>query len=475
MKRLFLPFVLIFLTVYAVQAKEVSKELKDYLIKKFPQATFRVDNSFIINNEIYLPLIPKTSQTIKQTKKLETICTIGDKKLPKMLLFSSGWIYIKVLKNSDGYQTILDLNEIPAKHKEAFLQTVFPKDLVVPNNFRLNEELAFLAGTLPISIVSKDTIIQSATPSLQSSIRNLQSLKGTLYLTSPDTGKIVFIELGNPSNIQYIQTTGAPWALAYDKTNKALFVTDFAKDKIYKIKHQDKSIMKNYDLAIKSSPREIALSEDGSVAYIVENLAGDFIVYKTNEEQVFTSVKLLLNPVSFSILKEANLIAITSPNTNKVVFLNFDDFSKREQLPINGSPEKIISDSNRMAFYVANRNNNTISVIDAKTRKIKNTIKVGEKPTSIILSPDNKFLYIGTGKSNNINIIDLDLETVIDTIELPIETQFPGDIKITKDGKYLVVTSETTNKVSIIDLATKDVVVELDVDVTTHAALLVED
>src|SRR5262245_56972643 len=47
--------------------------------------------------------------------------------------------------------------------------------------------------------------------------------------------------------------------------------------------------------------------------------------------------------------------------------------------------------------YVANENNNTISVIDTATNTITATIPVGSIPISLVLTPDKAFLYVANG------------------------------------------------------------------------------
>ncbi len=300
-------------------------------------------------------------------------------------------------------------------------------------------------------------------------------IKGILYLTSPDTGKVVFLDLSDLSKINHIQTPGSPWEIAFDKLNKIIFVSDFAKDRLYKLKLHEKLIYETIETGSKSGPRDIEVSEDGSIAFIVESLTNNFVVYNPKEKKnYFTKTKILKNPSNFAILKDPNLIAITHPNSNNIVFLNGNSFEQINQTKVDKVPERIIADPIRKLFYVTNRNGNSITIIDASTMKIKNTIITGETPISIALSEDGKYLYVGNAKSNTVNVIDIESKETINTIELPIETQFPGDVELTNNGKFLVVTSETTNKISIIDLSSNKIAVKLDVGATTHAAYVVE-
>ena len=295
-------------------------------------------------------------------------------------------------------------------------------------------------------------------------------LSGLLYLTSPQTGKIVYLDLSDLSMISYIQTMGAPHALAFDKENKILFVSDFAKDQIYEL--FGNSITKSLELPSMSSPQDIKLSDDGSLVYVLNSLSNDFSVYKTSDSMLLLKTKLPPNPSNFSLLKEARIIGVTYPVTNNLVLLDASDFSFKSKIMLSNNPEKIISDPARKVFYITNRNGGYFSIINPAKNEVTGKIQVEETPTSLALDPNGKYLYVGNAKSNTISVIDLDTRLIAYTITLPPETRFPGGIEITKDGNYLIVTSENTNTISIIDLAKKEVTIKLDVGVTTHGAFI---
>ena len=56
-------------------------------------------------------------------------------------------------------------------------------------------------------------------------------------------------------------------------------------------------------------------------------LMNGVLLYDIKEEKYITKTKLPPNPTSFSLLKDLNLVAITSPNANDLIFLNASDFS----------------------------------------------------------------------------------------------------------------------------------------------------
>ncbi len=446
----------------SANATELSPATKEILKKKFVGISYKIDNSFTVNDKvIYLPLITQDPNISRKVEIVSTIEDPSDKNFPVLIQLSNGWFFAKLIKQKDGGFSIIDLQAVSESIRNSFLSTRFPKDLVIPKGFTLKEDLSILANGLQIKI-EKD-------PNPLSSL----NLSGYLYLTSPDTGKVVYLDLSDSSMIYKIQTKGAPWDISFDRVNKLFYVSDFAKDLIYTLKPLENSIHNTLKFSAMSSPVDIDLSEDGSLIYILESLTNKFTVYKTAESKVLFSVMVSPNPAGFSIIKNLDLIAISCPSLNSLEFLSSIDFSVKNQLMLGeGNPQKLIYNPINNFLYIANRTGNSITILDLINKKVRNTIPVGETPTALIFDSNYKFLFVANAKSNTINIIDLENEIVTDAIPLPVETQFPSDLKITPDNKWLFVTSETTNVISIIDLSLKQVVVKLDVGATTHAAYL---
>ena len=480
MKKLASLFIAIFFSFCPALGLDLPSGLKEFLLVKFPGIIFKIDNSFAVNNETFLPLIPPNTRV---SEKIELVQVIQDKTnpIPRLLWFSNDWVFVRLIIKSDKTKTILELNEIPEHYKERFLKSRFPGDLVVPEKFTLKKELAALAGDLQIKILEQEKTTQTKdikpkTPNLpidnqQSPIVNPQ-LSGLLYLTSPQTGKIVYVDLNDLSMVNYIQTMGAPWELAFDKENKTLFVSDFARDQIYELMLMENTITKNLELPLMSSPQDFKLSDDGSLIYVLNSLSNDFSVYKTTDSMLIVKTKLPPNPGNLSILKDLHTIGITCPATSSLILLDSSDFSFKSKIMLSDNPEKIISDPARKVFYITHRNGGYFSIFNPIKNEVIQKVQVEETPTSLALDPSGKYLYVGNAKSNTISVVDLDTRLISHTISLPPETQFPGDIELSQDGNSLIVTSENTNTISIIDLAKKEIIVKLDVGVTTHGALV---
>jgi YVTN family beta-propeller protein len=88
--------------------------------------------------------------------------------------------------------------------------------------------------------------------------------------------------------------------------------------------------------------------------------------------------------------------------------------------------------------YVTNMVGGTVSVIDGKSMKLVNTIKVGTEPFGCALTPDGRRLFVTNQSSETVSVIDTRTDHVIRTID-DVGTK-PHGIAVTADGKKVYVT-----------------------------------
>ena len=109
--------------------------------------------------------------------------------------------------------------------------------------------------------------------------------------------------------------------------------------------------------------------------------------------------------------------------------------------------------------YVANAQDNSVSVIDTATNSVIATVAVGLGPAAVALTPDGRFAYVANQLGNTVSVISAASNTVVATV--PVGT-FPRDIAITPTGAFAYVTGSASN-ITVIDTATNTVVTAMPV------------
>jgi YVTN family beta-propeller protein len=143
-----------------------------------------------------------------------------------------------------------------------------------------------------------------------------------------------------------------------------------------------------------------------------------------------------------AITSDNKFVWSVNPDNDSVsVFRVAKDANKKvAEIPVGEEPwcVAVTPPEQEGKVYVTNMVSGTVSVINARERKVVETIKVGTEPFGCALTPDGNRLYVANQSSETISVIDTKRDHVIETIK-DVGTK-PHGIAITADGKKVYVT-----------------------------------
>lgn len=123
-------------------------------------------------------------------------------------------------------------------------------------------------------------------------------------------------------------------------------------------------------------------------------------------------------------------------------------------------PEKISSagidiDDKRNLLYVVTKENNSLYILNLKTKKTEGRFQLNGEAYTCLLSPDKNELYISCWGCDKLIVFNTKTRTFSSPIKVG---DNPNDICLTKNGKYLFVANSNDNSVSVINVSTKKVI-----------------
>ena len=100
-------------------------------------------------------------------------------------------------------------------------------------------------------------------------------------------------------------------------------------------------------------------------------------------------------------------------------------------------------------LFVANANDNTVTVLDTSTGQTLETLTAtlfpaaprGSTPNSLALSPDDKLLFIANANINAVAVFDIDKPGASHSLGFIPTGWYPTCVRVTPDGKHLLVTN----------------------------------
>ena len=136
-----------------------------------------------------------------------------------------------------------------------------------------------------------------------------------------------------------------------------------------------------------------------------------------------------------------------------------DTFKLGAPWPNKISPDGITVDDRRQLLYTVTKEDNSLYVVDMRTKAIVQKLPLDGEAYTCLLSPDKNELYISAWAADKILIYDTRKNELIDSVTVG---DNPNDIVLTAKGTYLYVANANDNSVSVVDIKKRKVVETLN-------------
>jgi YVTN family beta-propeller protein len=214
-------------------------------------------------------------------------------------------------------------------------------------------------------------------------------------------------------------------------------------------------MMQQFGLAPWAVVAGLGLSRDGSTLYAA-NFENDSVSIVDTKTRQVTSRRVFSRPGGKKAIGEypfwiavrhgeeghRDKVFVSSQRDGQVVV--FDDSSKIRVIKVGSEPNKMVLSKDESRLFVANGDDDSVSVIDTDEETVVATIDLrrpgypyrGANPNSVALSPDERTLYVSLGGENAIAVVDLHRRQVTGRIPT---TWYPNSVTVSADGQRLFV------------------------------------
>ncbi len=216
-------------------------------------------------------------------------------------------------------------------------------------------------------------------------------------------------------------------------------------------------------------PHEMVISKDGRYAYTTDNgtmkieqkgKGGNSIsIIDLHERKRIgkISTEAYYRPHGISLDPVTGVLAVTSELPDRVLLVdparkklirNFETKGKTTHMVTFG-PGK----SGALFAFACNSGEDTVSVVQLTTGHVKKIV-TGQRPEGNVLSPDGALLYVANREANTMSIIDTERQAVINEMKT---SSGPVRVAITPDNRTLVYAAMRDRLIEFVDLGTRQI------------------
>jgi YVTN family beta-propeller protein len=269
---------------------------------------------------------------------------------------------------------------------------------------------------------------------------------------SGSSGEEVFVfdyKAGKLSNrksimLRKVSERGVPSGLAVEPNGKRLFAANLWNDTVSRINLSSRAV---HDIALTTNnsvaPQLARPEEDADTAAATKRAKAAKLA--ENADAVFPYACLVdsKNDKLYVSLWAAASIAVIDLKTETV----------SGRWPAGEHPCEMVLRRDGKFLFVANANDNTVSVIETSTGRTVETIWAtlfpqsprGATPNSLALSPDQKTLFVANANINAVGVFDVETPGKSRSLGFIPTGWYPTSVRVTPNGRQLLVTNGKGN------------------------------
>lgn len=276
-------------------------------------------------------------------------------------------------------------------------------------------------------------------------------------ITLPDGGQPVFVE-SRGVNFSYVALSGLDSVAAIDNTRSVVaaeipvgtdpvaMVHVTALNRLYVANQGSDSVtvidtLENVaagTIAVGSAPSSIVANADGSRVFVVNQGSGTVSVIDTATDSVMATLAAGSAPNLAVFDSRLQRVYVTSPADNSLVIINANvdppvllATVSVAAAPCGGAtPVSVTALADGSRAYVANRDSNTVCVLDTNSNTFSATIPVGDSPVSIASDRNSTKVYTANRDSDSITVISTTGNQVV--VTLPSGAPQPVFVTVTR-------------------------------------------
>lgn len=237
-------------------------------------------------------------------------------------------------------------------------------------------------------------------------------------------------------------------------------------------------------------PLNIVLSSSKKYAAVTNN--GEFKqsiqLIDVQNEKVLDNISIDWSWYGLAFSRDEKYLYASEGNKNRILKWRIENGKLRmadsiilgKPWPNKISPAGMVIDDDRNLMYIATRENNSLYVVDLRSKKTVKQLQLEAEAYTCLLSKDRTELYVSCWGCKKLLVVDTRSFEITSQIEVG---EHPNELCLSRNGDRLFVANATDNSVSVISLKHKKVIESLTASLypdapqgsTTNGLALSED
>jgi YVTN family beta-propeller protein len=165
-----------------------------------------------------------------------------------------------------------------------------------------------------------------------------------------------------------------------------------------------------------------------------------------------------ISPAGMDIDDKRQLLYVVTKENNSLYIVNLQTKSVIQRVALGGEGYTCILSNDKEELYISCWGCEKLLVFDTEDRKFLEEIPVGDNPNDICITKDNRFLFVANSNDNSVSVIDIENRVVRETLNAALYPHSPDGsttnaVALSRDDKTLYVANADNNCLAVFDVS----------------------
>lgn len=260
-----------------------------------------------------------------------------------------------------------------------------------------------------------------------------------------------------PYTVASVAVDSGPYGVAITPDGSNAYVTCSGAGKVDVISTANNSVVAH--IAVGSQPRGVAISPNGAFAYVANNQDGTISVISTSTRSVTATIPTQGYPTGVAISPDGHLIFVVHSNSDYLSVIDAATNAVRLAISGGGRGEGIAARPTGRFVFSTKSTGSVFGVLDTLGFVFTGYPLNGKIGSSgIAFLPSGAQAYIANTTTNNISVVDASTNQEVATLTDP-SFSFPTGVAAVPNGNYVYVSQKTSSILTAISTGSSHTVV----------------
>lgn len=165
-----------------------------------------------------------------------------------------------------------------------------------------------------------------------------------------------------------------------------------------------------------------------------------------------------ISPAGLDVDSRRKILYVVTKENNSLYVVNLSTKKIIKTLPLGGEGYTCLLSPDKATLYVTCWGCDKVLMLDTKSQEFTGDIAVGDNPNDLCLSKNGAILYVANANDNDVSVIDLKNKKVIETLSAAMYAGSPSGsttnaLALSADDKTLYVANADNNCLAVFDVS----------------------